>query len=109
MSEAWERRERDRSGLITYSTDSPLSCRICGYGLTNATFMGLKDRKPDTGSVSICADCGELSIFQISPLGQVSLLEPTMEELATIRRDPKTSRLLAAAAVARSRGWRPSA
>lgn len=110
MSESWTPSQQDAgdNGPPTYTHQlSRLSCRICGYGLNNATFMGLDDHPPEPGDVSMCAKCGELSIFDLSALGHVVLREPSLQELAVIGRDRDAALVLGVAQQVRARRpWR---
>lgn len=64
-----------------------LNCTACGYtpdAVGTTTKAG--NRAPAAGDWSICMRCAEVSIYVISPLGQVLLREPTTDELAEFGR-----------------------
>ncbi len=61
-------------------------CRICGTTHDAATSMG-RAAWPDSGSFSVCVTCGEISVFEVSALGQVALREATLAEVRDFTRD----------------------
>lgn len=61
------------------------TCRACGEsndGLTAAS----GNHHPTTGDMTICFTCGEVSVIEVSPLGQLTLREATTAELVTWNR-----------------------
>ncbi len=70
----------------TLQHKNTFACSVCGAPNDHTTGITGKGG-PKTGMVSMCFTCGELSIFQVSPLGIISLREPTTEELASIHRE----------------------
>lgn len=67
------------------SEHNPLHCRVCAAEITQATSIYV-DEVPSTGSFALCMRCGELSIYEIGPLG-TALREATNDELAEFARD----------------------
>lgn len=65
---------------------SPVKCPFCDYELTgHAPVVG--SFKPRSGDVSICIECGSVSIYQIA------LRKPTEDELESIvKEDPNIKR-----------------
>ncbi len=56
-----------------------LHCRVCAHRIDAASPVYDED-SPSCGDISICIACGEVSVFEIGPLGTV-LREPTLAEL----------------------------
>lgn len=69
-------------GILSFRDTEPngAACFACGYEMDAATPLNGRNA-PKAGSVSICARCGEISMFVDDRL----LREPTDEELADIR------------------------
>lgn len=79
-------------------TEVPIStCRKCGR--RNDCASGTDGARPTPGDVSICIQCGEVSLFTDA----FDLREPTPEEADEIARDPVVTRFRMAIASAHGR------
>jgi hypothetical protein len=56
------------------------TCSKCGYKSNAATYFG--DRKPKPGNVSMCLNCGHVTIFDEN----LRFREPTLEEKVALAR-----------------------
>lgn len=61
-------------------------CRMCGYKADASTSLFRPDAVPTSGAFSVCLNCGEVSVYEIGPLG-VAVREPTLDELAEFTAD----------------------
>jgi len=66
-------------------------CPSCGMDLDSALALDDKDvRKPDVGSIAICANCGIISVYSSeNENGKLVLTEPSEELLKDLRADKK--------------------
>jgi hypothetical protein len=79
------------------STKIPLNvCSQCGYKMDRATAPLARDAKPREGMVSICWNCGHLTMFT----AELNLRELTPDERSKIENHP----LVVQAQIA-VRGW----
>ncbi len=70
-----------------------VTCRTCHIQLDAGTNRFEGGTAKD-GNVSLCMGCGEVSIYVLSPLGLLSLREPTLDELASIASQPRFQALV---------------
>ena len=79
-------------------TEVPVSvCRSCGK--KNDRASGDDGARPSAGDMSICVQCGEISIFTET----LNLRAPTPEEAAEVARDPIVTKFRMAIASAHGR------
>lgn len=70
----------------------PDSCRACG--LPNEAVSNVYgNRGPRSGDRTVCLRCGEMSVLEIGPLGQVIYRELTDDEFAETVADPRVQRM----------------
>lgn len=75
--------------------DLPLTCPWCGR--ENDTHAGATpDAQPEPGAVSLCWLCGNLAMYDRSPLGPLTMRRPTDVEMRDILADDSVRAALAA-------------
>jgi hypothetical protein len=70
--------------------DHPLSqtsCTSCGYVFDTTTGLNTATG-PDAGSVSLCIRCGGIDVFEVSPVGALSLRPATDAEKVSMMKNP---------------------
>lgn len=73
----------------------PLDCPWCGRA--NDTHEGAAPgEQPTAGAVSVCWKCGNLGVFDQSPLGPLTIRRPTDDEMREMLADPNVRAALAA-------------
>lgn len=85
-------------------------CRACGMALDAATDVRPEatDQAPSNDSFSLCAGCGEVSVFVVEDGQVVGLREPSFVELAIFNQDfGYVARQAAELRVRRARGEQP--
>lgn len=88
----------------------PIACRTCGAALDAATDVRPEavNRAPSNDSFSLCAGCGEVSVFVVEDGHVVGLREANFVELAIFNQDfGYVARQAAELRVRRARGEQP--
>jgi hypothetical protein len=96
---AFEAKPGDPRSLLHNKTP----CPACGY---QADAAGSPDgkplkRAPQTGSWSVCFNCTAVNVFEVSPLGVVSLRAATVAELDEFLSHPERRKGLRAVQMVR--------
>jgi hypothetical protein len=69
-------------------------CPHCSYKHDSVSLMDEKFAMPNDGDVTICIECGHLSIFEL--LAKGGLREPTLKEYKVLMKDRRVVDMMAA-------------
>lgn len=70
---------------------NPTKCTHCGHLHDAADNLDDPELRPSDGDVSICLECGAISLFVVADDGTLSLRKPTDEEHAELSNHPEVA------------------
>lgn len=73
---------------------SPVTCPECGYEMDGVSGVNGASH-PDDGSISLCMQCGKISVFALVEDGKFRLDQPTAEVEREVLEDPEVRRIVA--------------